>query len=724
MRRDSISIMASPPTERTGRSGLRPGIVSLLLAWLAAASTGWAAPSISGFSQPYGSSLDATYVHIYGSGFGNTGLIVTFNGVRASQQYAISATDIEMLPPASPLGPTTVVVTVNGVSAQSPLPFYIVGAGPYVNSFSPTTGADGVLVTLSGEHFLNVINVTFNGVAGANPWASADSMLMVSTPAGVTTGPIKVTTPSGSFTSAADFFAPPAITGFSPTVGRPGTNVTITGANFLGATSVRFNGLPVAVAPANNTNLQVAVPAGVTTGPITIVAPAGVFTTASSFVAQPLITSFYPGSGGPNTLVTITGANLTDGTPTVAFNGVVAVVEAGYTANQLSALVPAGATTGPITVTTASGAATSSSLFYLPPLISGITPNGAPAGSWVRITGANFTDASAVSFNGSAAVTFSVTNNSALNALVPNGVATGPISVTAPAGAASSGTLFFYGTPTIFSCSPLHGLPGTNVVVSGFNLLGTTVVRFNGAAASFTVSNNSTLSASVPAYASSGLITVDTPAGTAASPNPFAIDVSALSVTVAVIPSPFVTVDSNLTYVITVTNSGPYSAVNARLGDTLPDLSRLVAKSTTLGGFTTSPNPAILLCSFGDMASGASAVVTLVQRAPATPGLVTNLASVAADNATVTLSSVMTNFTLVQSQPLLSIQSLPANLLWITWPPDLTNYQLQFKSDPTTNLPGWSNVTTFPVISNLSLGPRNLVIQINGGDDGYYRLER
>ena len=321
-------------------------------------------------------------------------------------------------------------------------------------------------------------------------------------------------------------------------------------------------------------------------------------------------------------------------------------------------------------------------------------------------------------------MTFSVSNNSTLYALVPSGVATGPVAVTTPGGTTNSGALWFYGTPSLFSFTPAGGLAGSNVVISGFNLLGTTNVLFDGApASSFKVINNSTISAFVPTDASSGPITISTPAGTAVSPTSFAIESSALSLTVSATPA-VVAADGDITYVITVTNSGPYAAFNATLADNLPSLPRLVSTHTTVGTFASNTNLGTLSCLFGDLPAGGSATVTLVDEAPAISGLVTNIASVTAGNNLSTLGTVITNVTYVQSLPLLSIQLIPDNLVELTWAPDLTNYQLQFKIDPTTNVPPWSNVSSLSVISNLGAGSRSLVIDTNSGGDRFYRLQR
>ena len=339
-----------------------------LAAGLAGATGLWAAPSISGFNQLYGAAADPTYILIYGSGFSpNKTLSVTFNGVAATQAYAVSASTIQTQPPATaPLGPGPVVVTVDGLSVQSAQDFYVVGAGPYVSGFSPTVGADAVTVTLNGEHFGGATSVTFNGMAATHVYANPNVLTAV-TPLGVTTGPIKVTTPNGSYTTTSNYFVPPVITGFSPVAGRAGTNVTLTGANFLGATTVSFNGLAVAVTPTSDTSLQVVVPVGITTGPIRIDTPGGAFTTKTNFLVLPLITSFSPDAGVPNTYVVIQGENLADGAPMVTFNGVAAVVQPGYVATQITAKVPAAATTGPITVTTTNGTAVSPGRSTCPP---------------------------------------------------------------------------------------------------------------------------------------------------------------------------------------------------------------------------------------------------------------------------------------------------------------------------------------------------------------------
>src|SRR5205823_3516104 len=127
----------------------------------------------------------------------------------------------------------------------------------------------------------------------------------------------------GSFTAGSNFYVPPVITGFSPSAGRTGTNVIITGTNFLGATTVRFG---TVVAPSysvlSNGAISVTVPTNAATGTLLVIAPAGSYPTVSNFVVQPTIFGFSPGFGAAGTSITVTGANFNVGTPAVKFNGV------------------------------------------------------------------------------------------------------------------------------------------------------------------------------------------------------------------------------------------------------------------------------------------------------------------------------------------------------------------------------------------------------------------
>ncbi|MFL5830029.1 MAG: IPT/TIG domain-containing protein [Solirubrobacteraceae bacterium] len=77
--------------------------------------------------------------------------------------------------------------------------------------------------------------------------------------------------------------------------------------------------------------------------------------------------------------------------------------------------------------------------------------------------------------------------------------------------------------PTITSFNPTSSAAGTAVTITGTNFAAATAVAFNGTPASYTVNSASQLSATVPAGAISGPISVTTPAGTASTSESFTV---------------------------------------------------------------------------------------------------------------------------------------------------------------------------------------------------------
>ncbi|WP_161599571.1 malectin domain-containing carbohydrate-binding protein [Hymenobacter nivis] len=77
---------------------------------------------------------------------------------------------------------------------------------PTISSFSPDNGAAGTSVAITGTGFNGATSVTFNGTVAPGFVVNADgTSIKVSVPAGATTGPIAVTTPSGTATSSQSF---------------------------------------------------------------------------------------------------------------------------------------------------------------------------------------------------------------------------------------------------------------------------------------------------------------------------------------------------------------------------------------------------------------------------------------------------------------------------------------------------------------------------------------
>jgi len=105
--------------------------------------------------------------------------------------------------------------------------------------FRPKRGPSGTTVTVQGLGFgatPGANTVTVNGTP-ATVTAASPHELTITIPPGATTGPIGVTAPGGSATSAASFevtadAGAPTIASFSPTVGTAGVAVTVSGTNY------------------------------------------------------------------------------------------------------------------------------------------------------------------------------------------------------------------------------------------------------------------------------------------------------------------------------------------------------------------------------------------------------------------------------------------------------------------------------------------------------------
>jgi hypothetical protein len=81
-----------------------------------------------------------------------------------------------------------------------------------LTSFAPASGVVGTSVVLTGAGFIGTTAVTFNGTRAFSFVVNSDVQLTVVVPPGATTGPISLTTPSGTATSATPFIVMPSLT--------------------------------------------------------------------------------------------------------------------------------------------------------------------------------------------------------------------------------------------------------------------------------------------------------------------------------------------------------------------------------------------------------------------------------------------------------------------------------------------------------------------------------
>jgi uncharacterized repeat protein (TIGR03803 family) len=147
-----------------------------------------------------------------------------------------------------------------------------------------------------------------------------------------------------------------------PTSGKVTKSIGILGQGFNSAKGVSFNGTAAKFKVSSDTFLTATIPAGATTGIVTVTIPGGNLKSKITFRVVPSIKSFTPTSGTVGTPVTITGVSLTQASK-VTFGGVKATTFTVNSDTQVTADVPTGAKTGKIAITTPGGTAASPSVF-------------------------------------------------------------------------------------------------------------------------------------------------------------------------------------------------------------------------------------------------------------------------------------------------------------------------------------------------------------------------
>lgn len=172
-----------------------------------------------------------------------------------------------------------------------------------------------------------------------------------------------------------------AISAFSPATAAAGANVTLTGLGFSATPSsntVKFNGVAASVVSASATSLVVVVPAGATSGAITVTVAGSTATSASSFTvaatapgAQPTLTTVSKTIAAQGDTITLTGTNFlgSGNNIWVRVNGQAAKITS-QSSTQIVFTVPSGnsgASSGRIEVGTQNGTVLQSSYLYITP---------------------------------------------------------------------------------------------------------------------------------------------------------------------------------------------------------------------------------------------------------------------------------------------------------------------------------------------------------------------
>ncbi|OOQ61614.1 hypothetical protein BC343_00630 [Mucilaginibacter pedocola] len=209
---------------------------------------------------------------------------------------------------------------------------------------------------------------------------------------------------------------------------------------------------------------------------------------------------------------------------------------------------------------------------YNEPTITSFNPKGGLQNAAIIITGTNFTGATAVSFGGTPAASFTVNSATQITATVAKGTS-GAITVTTPFGSATADGFSYYQQPTIISLDPTMQGSGGQVVITGTNFTGVTAVTFgNIAATAFTVDSPTQITATV-GNGASGAVSVTSPGGNAGKTG------------FVFVPKPVITSinPSSAKYgdTVTITGSNFQNTVNVTFGG-IPALDFSVKSATSI----------------------------------------------------------------------------------------------------------------------------------------------
>lgn len=465
--------------------------------------------------------------------FVSSGQITT--NVPASAIAQAGSVQVSVINPA-PGGGTSGGLTFTVNTSSNPVPL--------ISSLSPgsaTAGAAGFTLTIDGSNFINASSASFNGQAVATTYVSS-IRLTASVPASAiaTAGsfPVTVTNPApGGGTSSAQTFTvnnpAPTTTSIAPSsvlAGSAATSLTVNGTNFVGSSTVRFNGTSVTTTYVSATQLTATIPASqlplAGTFSVTVVnpAPGGGTSNVQTFTVNnpvPTTASIAPTSvvaGSAGFTLTLNGAGFV-GASSVALNGQ-PLTTTYVSATQVTAVVPASAvaTAGvlPVTVTNpAPGGGLSNSQTLTvnnpTPATTSISPSAVSAGSAatsLTINGSQFVTSSTISFNG-ISLTTAYGSATQLTATIPadllSSAGTFPVTVInpGPGGGTANPQTFTVNNPvpattSISPASALAGAGPTPFTVDGTHFVATSSISFNGAALATTYVSATRLTATIP----------------------------------------------------------------------------------------------------------------------------------------------------------------------------------------------------------------------------------
>lgn len=369
----------------------------------------------------------------------------------------------------------------------APEPDRPVRQAPVLERFEPDRGTPGSQVILHGQHFDETCIVRFNG-RDLEIVQRTEKTLTVRIPKRSESDRF-VVFKAGFREIASDqtfnVVQKPHIRMFKPSEAGPGDSVTILGESFLPEDVFVLGETRMEVQSFKPDRVVVKVPEGAGTAPIRLLRAekqeAATRRALDVILGAPEIVSFTPTIGIPSTVVRLQTRNLEPGDVVELSGKVVPVVHRGADFIEVR-IQPAHVTGRFVLVGRRSRRVESADLFTVvrPPRVESFSPRyGSPA-TVITVTGVGFLEGDQVMVGEGILTTRSLTHNT-ITAEIPAGLASGKVAIRRgdrrfPA----NGVFTVIEAPVISEIAPMAGPVGTEVVISGRNLLDDTQVTLAG----------------------------------------------------------------------------------------------------------------------------------------------------------------------------------------------------------------------------------------------------
>jgi len=445
--------------------------------------------SIISVTPNTGSSTGGIAIKINGSGFSAI-THVTFNDNDVTI-ISYSSTMIIITLPAVTMTTVTLLTQIKIIGSttitnNTLFTYYNI---PIITTVSPNIGTSngGISITITGNGFIDVTNVTFNTVNATNIFYNINTITLTLPAVTITT---PVTVPAiieitvgtgtniytGSNSTLFIYYDAPIITDIYPNTGLLTGNesIIINGKYLKNINEIKIGPyiVPTYTIPVSSTSAihlytpvvtsnsglgsqQVAIKCNAIPNPVPPGNIVNELTIYSIFTyLTPIISSIYPNQGptAGNTAITLTGINFIE-TISATMNGNPLTVT--LVNNTITAFTPAFSGPNPATIIVTFNGYVTASILYLysnVPIITLVTPNGGPesGGTIILIQGASFDSSTQVSIGGKPANILSISNtNTLITVITPSGSGPEILIVTTTDGSASTTFTYLPRLPSI-----------------------------------------------------------------------------------------------------------------------------------------------------------------------------------------------------------------------------------------------------------------------------------